>query len=71
MNEFEQFQDVLIAISDNTNKLSTLRERMKTVAINPDQCAIVGLKEYKRLLDQTRVLTDGLDSVISAYNSVD
>jgi hypothetical protein len=71
MNEFEQLQDVLIAINENTNKLSILNERMKTVPVHPNHYASADLKEFERLLAQTKVFTEGIDSVVSAYGAVD
>jgi hypothetical protein len=71
MDEFEQLQGFLIAVNENTNKLSLLNERMKAVQVDPNQCVKAGLKEYERLLTQTKVFIDWVDAVLPEYCAVD
>jgi hypothetical protein len=65
MNEFELLQGTLLAINENTNKLRMLNERMKTLSMDRNHYASAGLKEYERLLAQTKAFSHGIDSVIS------
>ena len=71
MDEFEQLRDFLIAANENTNKLSLLNERMKAVQVEANQFEEAGLKEYERLLTQTKAFTDWIDSVLPAYCAAD